>query len=125
MLSAACVCRLRLRDLKFEYSQLESDSGEAYNLHCYLWQDSKAAMREGPQDIMGAKQLYQAQAGSANVGGVEGLLGSRAGGELGGVVWWGRDALIIGSHAQTVVRLRIAGSSKVTNKVYNENCPPQ
>lgn len=106
-----------MRDLKFEYSQLESDSGEAYNLHCYLWQDSKAAMREGPQDIMGAKQLYLAQAGSANVGGVEGLWG-------GGVVWEGRDALIIGSHAQTVVRLRIAGSSKVTN-VYTENCPPQ
>lgn len=62
-----------MRDLKFEYSQLESDSGEAYNLRCYLWQDSKAALREGPQDIVGAKQLYLAQAGSANVGGVAGL----------------------------------------------------
>lgn len=101
-----------MRDLKFEYSQFESDSGEAYNLHCYLWQYSKAAMREGPQDIMGAKQLYLAQAGSANVGGVEGLCVC---------VWGGRDALIIGSHAQTVVRLRTAGSSKVTNNVYTEN----
>lgn len=64
-----------MRDLKFEYSQLESDSGEAYNLRCYLWQDSKAAMREGPQDIVGAKQLYLAQAGSANVGGVGGGIG--------------------------------------------------
>lgn len=61
-----------MRDLKFEYSQLESDSGEAYNLRSYLWQDSKAATREGPQDIVGAKQLYLAQAGSANVGGVVG-----------------------------------------------------
>lgn len=68
-----------MRDLKFEYSQLESDSGEAYNLRCYLWQDSKAAMREGPQDIVGAKQLYLAQAGSANVGGVGREKGEREG----------------------------------------------
>lgn len=36
-----------------EYSQHESDSGEAYNLHCYLWQDSKAAMRGDPRTLWG------------------------------------------------------------------------
>lgn len=36
-----------------EYSQLESDSGEAYNLHCYLWQDSKAEMRGDPGTLWG------------------------------------------------------------------------
>lgn len=81
-----------MRDLKFEYSQLESDSGEAYNLRCYLWQDSKAALREGPQDIVGAKQLYLAQAGSANVGGV-GVRGG-CGRERKGCLGAG-DALII------------------------------
>lgn len=36
-----------------EYSQLESDSGEAYNLRCYLWRDSKAAMRGDPRTLWG------------------------------------------------------------------------
>lgn len=104
-----------MRDLKFEYSQLESDSGEAYNLHCYLWRDSKAAMREGPRDILRTKQLYLAQAGSANVGGVG---GERA-------VCGGGDTLITASLAQTDVRLRIAGSSKVKKSVRSENRPSQ
>ncbi len=52
-LSCRCVHSQIERFAILEYSQLESDSGEAYNLHCYLWQDSKAAMRGDPRTLWG------------------------------------------------------------------------
>lgn len=55
--SAALHCRCVHSQIErfaiLEYSQLETDSGEAYNLHCYLWQDSKAAMRGDPRTLWG------------------------------------------------------------------------